>query len=61
MREAVRRLESERMLTVYPRRGTISADVNIRDLKSISDARRVAGRVSARTCQLQGGRPGPWW
>jgi DNA-binding GntR family transcriptional regulator len=61
MREAVRRLESERMLTVYPRRGTISADVNIRDLKAISDARRVAGRVSARTCQLPGGRPGPWW
>lgn len=48
MREAVKRLESERMLTVYPRRGTIIADVNIRDLKAISDARRVLEAFAAR-------------
>jgi len=48
MREAVKRLESDRMLTVYPRRGTIIADVNIRDLKAISDARRVLEAFAAR-------------
>jgi DNA-binding GntR family transcriptional regulator len=48
MREAVKRLESDRMLTVYPRRGTIIADVNIRDLKAISDARRVLEGFAAR-------------
>lgn len=48
MREAVKRLESERMLTVYPRRGTIVTDVNIRDLKAISDARRVLEAFAAR-------------
>jgi DNA-binding GntR family transcriptional regulator len=48
MREAVKRLESDRMLTVYPRRGTIIADVNIRDLKEISDARRVLEAFASR-------------
>ena len=32
----------------YPRRGTIIADVNIRDLKAISDARRVLEAFAAR-------------
>ena len=48
MREAVKRLESDRMLTVYPRRGTFIADVNIRDLKAISDAPRVLEAFAAR-------------
>ena len=48
MREAVKRLESDRMLTVYPRRGTIVSDVNIRDLRAISDARRVLESFAAR-------------
>ena len=48
MREAVKRLESDRMLTVYPRRGTIVSDVNIRDLRAISDARRVLEAFAAR-------------
>lgn len=48
MREAVKRLESDRMLKVFPRRGTIIADVNIRDLKDISDARRVLEAFAAR-------------
>lgn len=48
MREAVKRLESDRMLKVFPRRGTIIADVNIRDLKDISDARRVLESFAAR-------------
>ncbi|WP_125613223.1 GntR family transcriptional regulator [Specibacter cremeus] len=48
MREAVKRLESDRMLTVYSRRGTIVADVNILDLRLISDARRVMESYAAR-------------
>lgn len=48
MREAVKRLESDRLLTVYPRRGTIVSDVNIRDLRAISDARRVLEAFAAR-------------
>jgi DNA-binding GntR family transcriptional regulator len=48
MREAVKRLESDRMLTVYPRRGTIISEVNIKDLRAISDARRVLEAFAAR-------------
>ncbi|GAA1138912.1 GntR family transcriptional regulator [Nesterenkonia lutea] len=53
MREAVKRLESDRMLKVYPRRGTIVSDVNIRDLKDISDARRVLEAFAARRAAEQ--------
>ncbi len=53
MREAVKRLESDRMLTVFPRRGTIIADVNIRDLKNISDARRLLEAFAARRAAEQ--------
>ncbi|AMM34105.1 GntR family transcriptional regulator [Sinomonas atrocyanea] len=48
MREAVKRLESDRLLTVYPRRGTIISEVNIKDLRAISDARRVLEAFAAR-------------
>lgn len=47
MREAVKRLETDRLLVVYARRGTIIADVNIRDLRAISDARRVLESYAA--------------
>lgn len=53
MREAVKRLESDRMLKVFPRRGTIIADVNIRDLKNISDARRLLEAFAARRAAEQ--------
>ncbi|MDQ4490929.1 GntR family transcriptional regulator [Sinomonas sp. ASV486] len=53
MREAVKRLESDRMLTVYPRRGTIVSDVNIKDLRAISDARRVLEAFAARRAAEQ--------
>jgi DNA-binding GntR family transcriptional regulator len=53
MREAVKRLETDRMLKVFPRRGTIIADVNIRDLKDISDARRVLEAFAARRAAEQ--------
>lgn len=53
MREAVKRLESDRMLTVYPRRGTIVSDVNIKDLRAISDARRVLEAFAAHRAAEQ--------
>ena len=53
IREAVKRLESDRMLKVFPRRGTILADVNIRDLKNISDARRLLEAFAARRAAEQ--------
>ena len=48
LREAVKRLETDRMLVVYPRRGTFVAEVSIRDLGEISDARRVLEAFAAR-------------
>ena len=48
LREAVKRLETDRLLAVYPRRGTFVAEVNIRDLGEISDARRVLEAFAAR-------------
>lgn len=49
MREAVKRLEAERMVQVYPRRGTIVTEVSLLDLRAISDARRVMEAFAART------------
>ncbi|GGC89419.1 GntR family transcriptional regulator [Tersicoccus solisilvae] len=49
MREAVKRLEAERMVQVYPRRGTIVTEVSLLDLRAISDARRVMEAYAART------------
>ncbi|MEH0110452.1 GntR family transcriptional regulator [Tersicoccus sp. MR15.9] len=49
MREAVKRLEAERMVQVYPRRGTIVSEVSLLDLRAISDARRVMEAFAART------------
>lgn len=48
LREAVKRLETDRLLVVYPRRGTFVAEVNIRDLGEISDARRLLEAFAAR-------------
>ncbi|MEV7092573.1 GntR family transcriptional regulator [Amycolatopsis sp. NPDC051045] len=56
IREALKRLESERLVVAYPRRGTFATDVNISDLAHISEVRRTlepmataaaAGRATA--------------
>lgn len=39
VREAIKRLESERLVLIYPRRGTFASEVNIMDLALISDVR----------------------
>ncbi|SED47323.1 DNA-binding transcriptional regulator, GntR family [Amycolatopsis tolypomycina] len=41
IREALKRLESERLVVAYPRRGTFATDVNIADLAHISEVRRT--------------------
>ncbi|WP_030410517.1 GntR family transcriptional regulator [Streptomyces sp. NRRL S-1448] len=39
VREALKRLQYERLITTYPRRGTFATDVNITDLAHISEVR----------------------
>lgn len=41
IREALKRLEGERLVVAYPRRGTFATDVNISDLAHISEVRRT--------------------
>jgi DNA-binding GntR family transcriptional regulator len=41
IREALKRLESERLVVAYPRRGTFATDVHISDLAHISEVRRT--------------------
>ncbi|HEX7297632.1 MAG TPA: GntR family transcriptional regulator [Solirubrobacteraceae bacterium] len=39
VREAIKRLALERLVTVFPRRGTFASEINITDLAAISDVR----------------------
>ena len=39
VREAIKRLALENLVTVFPRRGTFASDINITDLADISDVR----------------------
>lgn len=39
VREAIKRLETERLVLIYPRRGTFASEVNIMDLALISEVR----------------------
>jgi DNA-binding GntR family transcriptional regulator len=48
VREAIKRLALERLVTVYPRRGTFAADINITDLAQISDVRTIVEAHAAR-------------
>lgn len=49
MREALKRLEHERLVAVYPRRGTFATDVNITDLAHISEVRQRLEPLAAAT------------
>ncbi len=52
VREAIKRLALERLVTVYPRRGTFASDINITDLAQISDVRMaVEGHAARRAAQ----------
>ncbi len=59
IREAIKRLALENLVTVFPRRGTFAAEINIQDLAQIADVRQVleahaAGLAAARL--TDGGR-----
>jgi DNA-binding GntR family transcriptional regulator len=41
VREAIKRLALENLVTVFPRRGTFASDINITDLAHISDVRAM--------------------
>src|ERR1700739_316757 len=41
VREAIKRLALENLVTVFPRRGTFASEINITDLNHISDVRIV--------------------
>ena len=48
VREAIKRLALERLVTVFPRRGTFASDINITDLAQISDVRAALEAHAAR-------------
>jgi DNA-binding GntR family transcriptional regulator len=53
VREAIKRLALEKLVNIYPRRGTFASDINITDLSDISDIRaalesHAAGRAAQR-------------
>ncbi|MFD5480364.1 GntR family transcriptional regulator [Streptomyces hawaiiensis] len=47
VREALKRLQYERLITTYPRRGTFATEVNITDLAHISEVRRELEPLAA--------------
>jgi DNA-binding GntR family transcriptional regulator len=48
VREAIKRLALENLVTVFPRRGTFASEINITDLAQISDVRVVLEAHAAR-------------
>jgi DNA-binding GntR family transcriptional regulator len=58
VREAIKRLALENLVTVFPRRGTFASEINITDLAHISDVRtqlegHAAYRAAERLTQAQ--------
>lgn len=49
VREALNRLATERLVTIYPRRGTFAAEINIADLALISDLREELEGLAAQS------------
>lgn len=47
VREALKRLQYERLIATYPRRGTFATEVNITDLAHISEVRRLLEPMAA--------------
>jgi DNA-binding GntR family transcriptional regulator len=53
VREAIRRLALERLVVVYPRRGTFAASINITSLTDITDVRvQLEARAAERAATL---------
>ncbi len=52
VREAIKRLELENLVTVLPRRGTFASEIDITDLAHVSDVRRaLEGHAAYRAAQ----------
>ncbi len=52
LREALNRLEAERLVNIYPRRGTFAADINLSDLALITDLREeLEGHAAQRAAE----------
>jgi DNA-binding GntR family transcriptional regulator len=52
VREAIKRLALENLVTVFPRRGTFASEINITDLAQISDVRvQLEGHAAYRAAQ----------
>src|ERR1700760_264531 len=52
VREAIKRLALENLVTVFPRRGTFASEINITDLTAISDVRaQLEGHAAYRAAQ----------
>ena len=47
IREAIKRLALENLVSVFPRRGTFAAEINIKDLAHITDVRKVLEACAA--------------
>jgi DNA-binding GntR family transcriptional regulator len=52
IREAIKRLESEQLINIFPRRGTFASDINIADLALITDVReQLEGHAVQRAAE----------
>ena len=52
VREAIKRLALENLVTVFPRRGTFASEINITDLNHISDVRMtLEGHAAIRAAE----------
>ena len=52
LREAVHRLEAEKLVRIFPRRGTFAAEINLADLALITDLREeLEGHAAARASE----------
>src|SRR3954464_11160818 len=52
VREAIKRLALENLVTVFPRRGTFASEINITDLAQISDVReQLEGHAAYRAAE----------
>jgi DNA-binding GntR family transcriptional regulator len=52
VREAIKRLALERLVSVFPRRGTFASEINITDLAAISDVRvQLEGHAAQRAAE----------
>jgi DNA-binding GntR family transcriptional regulator len=52
VREAIKRLEAERLVVIYPRRGTFASEINITDHALLADVRRqLEGLAATRAAE----------